>query len=143
MGFQRLKCHQNQAQDTWLGRWGQFLSLGQGQVADRRPQPGSPAPHPSHEGEQTELPFPDIPGDTSKSTSLPTHVEAPALLRKANSYRQNSELSRATRRGKQMLQNPLQDSASSFPSLNHHHEALHYKAQTRATQHHHHSPPSH
>lgn len=74
---------------------------------------------------------------------LPTNVEAPVLPRKANSYRQDSELSRATHRGKRMLQNPLQDSASSFPSLNDHREALHYKAQTRATQQHHHSPPSH
>lgn len=63
-------------------------------MQDVQPQPGSLAPHRSCEGEETELSFPDIPGDTSKSTSaeevapLPTDVKAPALLRKAKYYRQ-------------------------------------------------------
>lgn len=94
MGVQHLKCHQSQAQDTRSGRWGWFLLLGQREVQDVQPQPSSLAAHRSYEGEETELAFPGIPGDKSKSTaeeevsSLPTNVEAPALLRKAKYYRQ-------------------------------------------------------
>lgn len=73
-----------------LGRWGQFL----GHRGDVQLQPGSLTSHLSYEGEETELPFPGIPRDTSKSTSgeelssLPSDVEAPRLLAKAKYYRQ-------------------------------------------------------
>lgn len=62
-----FKRRQSQAEDTCSGRWGWFLGHREGQ--DVQPQPGSLTSHLSYEGEETELPFPGIPRDTSKSTS--------------------------------------------------------------------------